>query len=119
MASYSEVKALCFGTEAASSDLFRIHTAFERRPKLAGLWTKFVFKDGDQLEGILEHNLLDWPAAGFLITPPRASAARQRVFIPRAALASTELKGVIGAVSTQRTRPKAGKADQDQLKIFD
>src|SRR5690348_9870732 len=83
---YSECKALCFVSEPGHKDLFKEHPLFERRPKVPGLWTRFRFRDGDTLDGILSHNLLDWPEAGYLITPPRAGAARQRVFIPRQAL---------------------------------
>lgn len=97
---YAEAKALCFVSGTGEDDLFRTDKVFERRPKIAGLWTRFWFRDGDRLDGVLAHNLLDWPAAGYLLTPPKASAARQRVFIPRAALAGTELRGVVGKAGT-------------------
>lgn len=118
--SYADLKALCFVSESAANDLFTDHKVFERRPKVPGLWTRFTFKDGDRLDGILSHNLLDWPETGYFITPPRAGAARQRVFIPRAALLGTELRGVVGrsAIATkQREFEKGG--DQSQLSIFD
>lgn len=117
---YAALKALCFASEAAPADLFTDHNFFERRPKVPGLWTRFSFKDGDKLDGILSHNLLDWPAAGYLVTPPKSGAARQRVFIPRAALLGTELRGVVGtSLSTSALRKKPGRApDQDQLTMF-
>lgn len=117
-ARYAEVKALCFGTEAISGDAFRENGLFERRPKVPGLWTRFTFRDGDQLDGILPHNLLEWPEAGYLIVPPRASAARQRVFIPRAALTATELRGVVGVSGAQRIITPA-KTSGRQLTIFE
>lgn len=117
--SYSESKALCFGTEPVSSDLFRTHTAFERRPKMPGLWVHFIFRDGDQIEGVLSHNLLEWPEAGYLLTPPRASAARQRIFVPRHALTATELRGVIGASTARRNAAAATRRAGAQLTIFD
>jgi hypothetical protein len=61
---YTVLKALCFASEAAPADLFEVLNFYERRPKERGLWTRFTLKDGDKLDGILSHNLLDWPASG-------------------------------------------------------
>ena len=118
---FSDVKALCFFSEAGPPDLFSSHPFFERRPKVPGLWTRFMFRDGDQLDGILSHNLIEWPEAGYLITPPRAGSTRQRVFVPRAAVIGTELRGVVGRSSVavrqpRRTEPEEARA---QLKMFD
>jgi hypothetical protein len=110
---YREVKALCFVVEFGVADLFLRHRFFERRPRVPGLWTRFTFLDGEQLDGILPHNLLEWPPQGYLIVPPRASASRQRVFLPREALRSTELRGVVGV-----SHPKQRKAGEDQLEMF-
>lgn len=120
-AAYEDFKALCFVTDASRFDLFTTHNLFERRPKVAGLWTRFVFRDGDRLDGILSHNLLDWPEAGFFITPPRAGANRQRVFIPRPALSTTELRGVVGispAALATAQKPKPPRRE-DQLSMFE
>ncbi|HZS56387.1 MAG TPA: hypothetical protein VFA65_18420 [Bryobacteraceae bacterium] len=117
----AEVKALCFFSESGPADLFTGHNLFERRPKVPGLWTRFTFKDGDQLDGILSHNLLEWPMVGYLITPPRAGSNRQRVLIPRPAVIGTELRGVVGrsAVATrQPSKAEAGDANA-QLRMFD
>jgi hypothetical protein len=117
----NDAKALCFFSESGSADLFRHHNLFERRPKMPGLWTRFTFRDGDQLDGILSHNLLEWPPEGYLITPPRAASTRQRVFIPRPALVGTELRGVVGrsaVASSQFSRTKDEEAGA-QLKMFD
>ena len=118
---YGDFKALCFVSEAVTPDLFSEHNFFERRPKVPGLWTRFIFRDGDQLDGILPHNLLDWPEPGFFVTPPRAGAHRQRVFIPRAALAGTELRGVVGtSASASAGRKKAKSAGTEgQLTMFE
>lgn len=119
-AAYTEFKALCFISESGQPDLFIEHNLFERRPKVAGLWTRFTFRDGDRLDGILSHNLLDWPEPGYFVTPPRAGAARQRVFIPRAALRGTELRGVVARSSiagAKRMKTRAGE-DSGQLSMF-
>ena len=118
---YTGLKALCFVSEGGRADLFTDHNLFERRPKVAGLWTRFAFRDGDRLDGILSHNLLDWPESGYLITPPRAGATRQRVFVPRAALVGTELRGVVGtSLLAAGQRAKKGFMDRGgQLTMFD
>lgn len=120
-ARYTEFKALCFVSEAGRADLFTEHPLFERRPKVPGLWTRFTFRDGDRLDGILSHNLLEWPPAGYFITPPRAGAARQRVFIPRAALAGTELRGVVGrsAAAAAGRKKIDSEAAGAQLSMFE
>jgi hypothetical protein len=112
---YLELKAVCFVSEMAAADLFSVHQTFDRRPKTPGLWTRFLFRDGDRLDGILAHNLLDWPVSGFLITPPHAGAGRQKAFLPRAALQSTELLGVVGAPR----RALEPRRTEGQLKMFD
>jgi len=115
------VKSLCFFSEPGTADLFTEHPLFERRPKVPGLWTRFTFKDGDLLDGILSHNLLDWPAAGYLITPPRAGSHRQRVFVPRAAVMGTELRGVVGQSAFATRVPVRTEQEETrrQLKMFD
>ncbi len=120
---YSEAKALCFASETGAPDLFTAHNLFERRPKVPGLWTRFTFRDGDRLDGILSHNLLDWPETGYFITPPRSGAARQRAFLPRLALIGTELRGVVGrsllAASAHLTQAGVREDTGAQLRMFD
>ena len=119
---YTEVKALCFGAEGAPADLFTSPAVFERRPKTAGLWTSFVLRDGDVLEGVLPHNLLEWPKQGYLLTPPRSGTYRQRVFIPRLAVRETVLRGMVGkplqAVAKKSVQRGAPDTDR-QLSMFD
>ena len=114
---YSDIKALCFSSESGDEGLFSEENLFKRRPKVPGLWTRFTFRDGDQLDGILSHNLMEWPTHGYLVTPPRASSARQRVFIPRVALLHTELRGVVGR-SNAATVKATGRRSQDQIEMF-
>lgn len=118
---HTDIKALCLVTETGDFDLFRHFSLFERRPKVPGLWTRFTFRDGDRLDGILSHNLLDWPDAGYTITPPKVGPTRQRVFIPRAALIGTELRGVVGrsTLSSRIPSPHEDFTKRSQLTMFD
>lgn len=119
---YGALKAVCFIAEGGEALLFRENTLFERRPKVPGLWTRFELRDGDQLDGVLAHNLAEWPEAGFLLTPPKSGSQRQRVFLPRVAVRATELRGIIGkspeAKVARRSRDKTTDA-QDQLSMFE
>jgi hypothetical protein len=120
---YNVIKALCFAAEGAPADLFITQNSFERRPKTPGLWASFRLRDGDILEGVLPHNILEWPAQGYLLTPPKASAYRQRVFLPRQAIQETALLGLVGKANvldskiagTKKSVLEAGK----QLTMFD
>ena len=120
-ASLDTCKALCFVSENGKADLFTEHNLFERRPRVPGLWTRFAFRDGAVLDGILSHNLLDWPNSGYFVIPPQARATRQKVFIPREALVGTELRGVVGGARLALKSPDVRK-DRDserQLRIFE
>ncbi len=118
---FQELKALCFVSENERADLFERHKSFDRRPKTSGLWVTFQFRDDDYLEGILSHNLLDWPKEGYLISPPHAGANRQRVFVPKLAITVTVLRGVIGTSASLPSRSPKKKPTDDggQLTMFD
>jgi hypothetical protein len=118
---FEDCKALCFVSESGRPDLFTEHNLFERRPRVPGLWTRFSFRDGGILDGILAHNLLDWPVSGYLIVPPQARANRQKVFIPRVALVATELRGVVGGSGLAALKSEKSKrlTPARQLSIFD
>lgn len=121
MVAFAEVKALCFVSEGGQADLFTEHTLFARRPKQPGLWTRFTFRDGDQLDGLLSSNLLEWPEWGYSAVPPRAGATRQWVFIPRLAVTGVELRGVVSRPAAPK-RPgshKAVEAEETQLTMFE
>ncbi len=114
VAPYGDVKALCFVRDFESFPGWRENRVFVARPKSEGIWTRFHFRDGDQIDGVLPSNLLTWEQQGFTISPPDPNFLNQRVFIPRAALKETTVMGVVG--KQRRTRPKP---DDGQLSIFD
>ena len=84
--------------------------------------TGYTWYDGnnrDLLEGLLPLKVVEWPPAGYLLTPPRAGAGRQRVFLPRIAVLSIDLLGLIGAAKSGLPAKKTVPPDLDQLKMFD
>jgi len=118
---YNSIKALCFAAEGAPADLFTAPAAFERRPKTPGLWASFRLRDDDLLEGVLPHNIMEWPAQGYFLTPPRANTYRQRVFLPRQAVRETALLGLVGKANALagKTSKKLEVAAARQLSMFD
>ena len=112
----SETKLVCFIRDFDGGETWREHRAFATRPKTAGLWLRFAFRDGDWLEGIAPNDLLLNETAGFQAVPPDPTFQNQRFFVPRAALTSVQVLGVIG--SPLRRRPVKKEAE-GQMKMFE
>jgi hypothetical protein len=72
-----------------------------------------IFRDGEVMDGILPNNLLSWEVAGFTVTPPESDSNNQRVFVPREALRSIQILGVVG--SPLKARRKKAAPDQPTL----
>jgi hypothetical protein len=73
-----------------------------------------VFLDGEVMDGILPNNLLSWEAAGLTVTPPEPDSNNQKVFVPREALRTVQVLGVVGSPLRPK-RKKAPNADQPTL----
>jgi hypothetical protein len=99
---YEEVKSVCFVKDFEAEE--EPSKIFMTRPKLEGLWVRMQFRDGELLDGVLPNNLLAWDVAGYTVTPPEPDANNQRVFVPRSALRSIQVLGVVG--SPLRSKPK-------------
>jgi hypothetical protein len=111
---YSDVKTLAFvrDFESASEPGRQV---FQTRPKTEGLWVRLEFRDGDVTEGILPNNLLQIETAGFTIIPPDAFGNTQRLFIPRTALRSVQVLGVVGSPLKKKAKPAA----KEQIGLFE
>jgi hypothetical protein len=111
MVAYDEVKSVSFVKDFESdAEPARV---FLTRPKLEGLWARMVFRDGEVMDGVLPNNLLSWEPAGFTVTPPESDSNNQRVFVPRQALKTIQILGVVG--SPLRSRRKKEPSDQPTL----
>lgn len=110
-AKYTEVKAVLFVREF---DGPAGRPAFLSRPKLDGLWLRLTFRDGDIQEAVMPNNLLQVEPLGFNLIPPETT---QRLWIPRQALLSVSVLGVIGqrAAATKRQKEPV----KDQISLFD
>jgi hypothetical protein len=111
---YTEIKTVSFVRDFdAPAEAER--PVFLNRPKMEGLWMRFTFQDGEVMEGVMPNNLLGFEPYGFHIVPPHPYSAQQRVFLPRPALRSAEVLGVVGS-PLKRHKEKA--APEAQIDLF-
>jgi len=115
---YSEVKLVCFVRDWAQGEPRRELRLFTSRPKLEGLWVRMAFRDGDAMDGILANNLLLLESAGFSVIPPDPSFQNQRIFVPKAALTSLLVMGVVGTPLRHSRKAKPGRSEQ-QIPLFE
>ena len=112
---YPEIKTISFVREFEDAAGAERHV-FKTRPKMAGLWVSLKLRDGEVMEGILPNNLLQLEHYGFSLIPPDPFSNTQRLFVPRPALISVQVLGVIGS-PLKRLRPKP--APKEQIGLFE
>lgn len=112
---YQEVRTVSFVRDFDTPEQ-QERQIFQTRPKMAGLWVRFRFRDGEVMEGILPNNLMQLETHGFVVVPPDPYGNRQRVFVPRAALIGVEVLGVVGSPLKKR---KAKADAEEQIGLFD
>jgi hypothetical protein len=112
---YSDVKMVAFvrDFDDASPPTRQV---FQTRPKTEGLWLRLEYRDGEVMEGVMANNLLQMEAHGFSVIPPDAYGNTQRVFIPRTALRSVQVLGVVGS-PLKKTKPKP--VPKEQIGLFE
>ena len=88
---------------------------FATRPRTEGLWVRMKFRDSDVLEAMMPNEITALLPEGYLVTPPDTRANTQRIFVPRAALASLTVLAVIGGAQAKRRRAAAAPAGQEEL----
>jgi hypothetical protein len=110
---YGDVKSVFFVRDFTENDPAAARRSFLSRPKLDGIWLRLHFRDGDSLEGLMPNNLLQFEAEGVHVIPPDGA---QRVFVPRVALTSVQVLGVVGS-PLRRGRKKP--ATRDQIGLFE
>ena len=111
---YGEIKAVAFVRDFGDTEPER--DVFQTRPKMEGLWVSFRFRDGAVMEGVMPNNLLQLEHYGYTIVPPDPYGNQQRVFIPKTALTSVEVLGVVGSPLRRR---KAKPAAKEQIGLFE
>jgi hypothetical protein len=112
---YGDVKMVSFVREFDNSEPGR--HVFQNRPKMEGLWVRLEYRDGEVMEGVMPNNLLQVETHGFSVIPPDPFGNTQRVFIPRSALRSVQVLGVVGS-PLKKTR-KAKPVPKEQIGLFE
>ena len=110
---YVDVKSVFFVRDFTGNNPAAARRTFLSRPKLAGIWVRLTFRDGDLLDGIMANNLLQFEPEGILMIPPDGA---QRVFVPRVALTSVQVLGVVGSPLRVGRKKPAGR---DQIGLFE
>jgi len=92
-----------------------MHKRFSTRPRTAGVWLRMTLTDGDELEGLAanDRSLVEGP--GLLLTPPDTRSNTQRIYVPRAAIQTLQVAGLIGAVARKGVVQHHPPSDQPDL----
>jgi hypothetical protein len=114
---WEAVKWVCYvrdfpGGEQANPERL-IQKKFAVRPRAAGLWLRMTLTDGEELEGLAANDRTLIEGAGLFVTPPDTRSNTQRIYVPRAAIETLEVVGMIGAA-----RGKAATAKPAQPELF-
>ena len=119
---WGQVKWVCYvrdlpavGSDQANPERL-VRKRFSVRPRTTGLWLRLTLTDGDELEGLAANDRTLVEGAGLLLTPPDTRSNTQRIYIPRAAIQTLEVVGLIGAGA--RKIPAKGRPEVDQPDLF-
>ena len=116
---YSEIKTVSFVKDFEGAREEFEARLFQTRPKMEGLWVRLQFRDGEQMDGVLPNNLLLLDRQGFTVTPPVPYSNNQRVFVPREALQSVQILGVVNSPLRKKTRVKPEEDTGVQPGLFE
>jgi hypothetical protein len=108
-----DIKGIYFVREFGDSESVTRKT-FAGRPRTEGLWVRLEFRDKDMLEGMMPNDLAQLTPEGYFVNPPDTRANTQRVFVPRSALTSLTVLGVIGGPQARRRKAE----DARQVTLF-
>jgi hypothetical protein len=71
--------------------------------------------DGEELEGLAANDRSLVEGTGLLLTPPDTRSNTQRIYLPRQAIRSLEVVGLIGAPGRKRTDAAGPVIEQPEL----
>jgi hypothetical protein len=111
---YTEVKAVAF-VRQFDNPAEPVRQLFHNRPKMEGLWLRLEYRDAEVVEGVMPNNLLQMEPYGFTVIPPDPYGNTQRIFIPRSALRSVQVLGVVGSPLKKKAKP----APKEQIDLFE
>ena len=119
---WEQVKWVCYvrdfpaGPSSSEANPERLlHKRFSTRPRTAGIWLRMTLTDGEELEGLAANDRTLVEGAGLLLTPPDTRSNTQRIYVPRAAIQSLEVVGLIGASGHKPRTAHRPPGDQTDL----
>jgi len=108
-----QVKLICFVRDWIDGPAWQ-RNQYAVRPRQQGLWVRLKFRDGESLEATMPNSLAALDPIALTISPAETTQGVQRVLIPRQALETFEVLGVVGS-----PLKKAQSKPQNQLSMFD
>jgi hypothetical protein len=115
---WEQVKWVCYVRDLPAGDPANperlLHKKFAIRPRAAGVWLRMTLTDGEEIEGLAANDRTLVEGAGLLLTPPDTRSNTQRIYLPRQAIQTLEVVGLIGAGGRRRG---AGRAEE-QPELF-
>jgi hypothetical protein len=102
------------GTDAGNPERL-LHKRFTIRPRTAGVWLRMTLNDGEELEGLEANDKSLLEGSGLLLTPPDTRSNTQRIYVPRVAIQTLEVVGLIGAGARKSTGPRRIMEEQQGL----
>jgi hypothetical protein len=117
---WEQIKWVCTVRDLPAADSANperlLHKRFAIRPRTPGLWLRMTLTDGEELEGLAANDRSLVEGAGLLLTPPDTRSNTQRIYLPRMAIQSLEVVGLIGAAGHRR--PAAARPAIEQPELF-
>jgi hypothetical protein len=92
-----------------------LHRRFSTRPRMAGVWLRLTLVDGEHLEGLAANDRTLIEGSGVLLTPPDMRSNTQRIYVPRSAIETLEVAGLIGAGGRAGSGTQRPGTDQPDL----
>jgi len=116
---WAQVKWVCYvrdlpAGESANPERL-LHKRFAIRPRTPGLWLRMTLSDGEELEGLAANDRTFVEGAGLLLTPPDTRSNTQRIYVPRQAIQTLEVVGVVGASGRKRSETAGRTMEQPEL----
>jgi hypothetical protein len=117
---WKQVKWVCYVRDFPAGETANperlLHKRFTIRPRTAGVWLRMTLADGEELEGLAANDRSLVEGAGLLLTPPDTRSNTQRIYVPRAAIQTLEVLGLISAGS--RKGPATRRTASEQPDLF-
>jgi uncharacterized protein DUF6982 len=111
---FDQIKGVYFVREFEGLPEHQERKVYKSRPRLNGLWVRMTFKDAEVLDGLISQDLLEHDRRGFTVAPPDVNSNNLKIFVPRLALTSLEVVGIISNGSRRAAPALLSKESKPQ-----